>query len=147
MKFPPFFLAERKRLSLPLLEQLIRNYLNGSQERDIKLEFDDEFDAFWDYFQEKKDIISRVSDLCWDGVYYDLDFYVIAEYIKDRTKDSQFMIISLRNQMFELANELIGIYKTFDITKVVIFNPNSYDVKGKKIEEKKSYKRKQWKYS
>ena len=69
---------------------------------------------------------------------------VIAEYIKDRTKDSQFMIISLRNQMFELANELIGIYKTFDITKVVIFNPNSYDVKGKKIEEKKkNYKRKQ----
>ena len=58
---------------------------------------------------------------------------VIAEYIKERTKDSQFMIISLRNQMFELANELIGIYKTFDITKVVVFNPNSYDVKGNPI--------------
>ena len=58
---------------------------------------------------------------------------VIAEYIKERTKDSQFMIISLRNQMFELANELIGIYKTFDITKVVVFNPNSYDVKGNLI--------------
>ena len=58
---------------------------------------------------------------------------VIAEYIKERTKDSQFMIISLRNQMFELANELIGIYKTFDITKVVVFNPNSYDVRGKPI--------------
>ena len=40
---------------------------------------------------------------------------VIADYIKDRTKDSQFIIISLRNQMFENANELIGIYKTFDI--------------------------------
>ena len=58
---------------------------------------------------------------------------VIAEYIKERTKDSQFMIISLRNQMFELANELIGIYKTFDITKVVVFNPNSYDVRGKPV--------------
>ena len=58
---------------------------------------------------------------------------VIAEYIKERTKDSQFMIISLRNQMFELANELIGIYKTFDITKVVVFNPNSYDVRGRQI--------------
>ena len=58
---------------------------------------------------------------------------VIAEYIKERTKDSQFMIISLRNQMFELANELIGIYKTFDITKVVVFNPNSYDVRGRPV--------------
>jgi structural maintenance of chromosome 4 len=63
---------------------------------------------------------------------------VIAEYIKERTKDSQFMIISLRNQMFELANELIGIYKTFDITKVVVFDPNSYDVKGRQISSQKS---------
>ena len=62
---------------------------------------------------------------------------VIADYIKDRTKDSQFIIISLRNQMFENANELIGIYKTFDITKVVIFNPNAYDVRGNPIVVKK----------
>ena len=62
---------------------------------------------------------------------------VIADYIKERTKDSQFIIISLRNQMFENSNELIGIYKTFDITKVVIFNPNSYDVRGNPIVEKK----------
>ena len=62
---------------------------------------------------------------------------VIADYIKDRTKDSQFIIISLRNQMFENANELIGIYKTFDITKVVIFNPNAYDVRGNPIKEQK----------
>ena len=27
----PIFIAENKRISLPLLEQLIRNYLNGSQ--------------------------------------------------------------------------------------------------------------------
>ena len=39
--------------------------------------------------------------------------------------------------MFENANELIGIYKTFDITKVVIFNPNAYDVRGNPIVEKK----------
>ena len=65
---------------------------------------------------------------------------VIADYIKDRTKDSQFIIISLRNQMFENANELIGIYKTFDITKVVIFNPNAYDVRGNPIIEKKEKK-------
>ena len=62
---------------------------------------------------------------------------VIADYIKERTKDSQFIIISLRNQMFENANELIGIYKTFDITKVVIFNPNAYDVRGNPVSNKK----------
>ena len=65
---------------------------------------------------------------------------VIADYIKERTKDSQFMIISLRNQMFENANELIGIYKTFDITKVVIFNPNAYDIKGNPVIEQKHAK-------
>ena len=32
--------------------------------------------------------------------------------------------------MFELANKLIGIYKTFDITKSVIFDSFSFDVKG-----------------
>ena len=62
---------------------------------------------------------------------------VIADYLKDRTKDSQFIIISLRNQMFENANELIGIYKTFDVTNVVIFNPNAYDVRGVSNKKKK----------
>ena len=60
----------------------------------------------------------------------------IAEFIKKKTKDAQFIIISLRNQMFEVANELIGIYKTFDNTKIVIFNPKSYDIKGRKIVNK-----------
>ena len=87
----PIFLAERKRLSLPLLEQLIRNYLNGSQERDIKLQFDDEFDKFWDYFKDKKDIISRVSKLNGDGLNIDLDSYFklnISEYeIKEGIKN------------------------------------------------------------
>ena len=60
----------------------------------------------------------------------------IAEYIKKKAKDAQFIIISLRNQMYEVANELIGIYKTFDNSKLVIFNPNSFDVRGRKIVNK-----------
>ena len=59
----PIFTAERKRLPFPLLEQLIRNYLNGNEDRDIQLIFDDEFEQFWDYFKNKEDIISRVSKL------------------------------------------------------------------------------------
>ena len=52
--------------------------------------------------------------------------------------DSQFIIISLRNYMFELANKLVGIYKTFDITKTITFDPTSYDVTGETKEEEKN---------
>ncbi|KAF9003737.1 RecF/RecN/SMC protein [Hymenopellis radicata] len=41
---------------------------------------------------------------------------IVANYIKDRTKNAQFIIISLRNNMFELSNRLIGIYKTSNAT-------------------------------
>lgn len=36
---------------------------------------------------------------------------VVANYIKERTKNAQFVVISLRNNMFELAQQLVGIYK------------------------------------
>ena len=48
---------------------------------------------------------------------------IVANYIKERTKNAQFIIISLRNNMFELADRLIGIYKTHDVTKSVAINP------------------------
>lgn len=43
---------------------------------------------------------------------------IVGHYIKERTKDAQFVIISLRNNMFELADRLVGIYKTHNQTKV-----------------------------
>jgi len=48
---------------------------------------------------------------------------IVANYIKERTRDAQFIIISLRNNMFELADRLVGIYKTADVTKSVTINP------------------------
>ncbi|KAK6876282.1 Structural maintenance of chromosomes protein 4 [Candida tropicalis] len=36
---------------------------------------------------------------------------IIANYIKERTKNAQFVVISLRNNMFELSQQLVGIYK------------------------------------
>lgn len=48
---------------------------------------------------------------------------IVANYIKERTTAAQFIIISLRNNMFELADRLIGIYKTFDVTKSVTLDP------------------------
>ncbi|KAJ3715083.1 RecF/RecN/SMC N terminal domain-containing protein [Lentinula raphanica] len=44
---------------------------------------------------------------------------IIANYIKDRTKNAQFIIISLRNDMFELSHRLIGIYKTANVTQSI----------------------------
>jgi structural maintenance of chromosome 4 len=36
---------------------------------------------------------------------------IVAGYIKERTKNAQFIVISLRNNMFELAARLVGVYK------------------------------------
>ncbi|KAI8647730.1 RecF/RecN/SMC N terminal domain-containing protein, partial [Parasitella parasitica] len=49
---------------------------------------------------------------------------IVANYIAERTKDAQFVIISLRNNMFELADRLVGIYKTSHCTKSIAINPN-----------------------
>ena len=48
---------------------------------------------------------------------------VIVLLFQERTKNAQFIIISLRNNMFELADRLIGIYKTYNCTKSVTINP------------------------
>lgn len=36
---------------------------------------------------------------------------IIASYIQQRTKNAQFIVISLRNNMFELSARLVGVYK------------------------------------
>lgn len=50
---------------------------------------------------------------------------------QDRTKNAQFVIISLRSNMFELADRLVGIYKTYDCTKSVTINPQSYGLQAR----------------
>jgi len=53
---------------------------------------------------------------------------IIANYIKERTKNAQFIIVSLRNFMFELADRLVGIYKTNNCTKSVTIDPKAFTV-------------------
>ena len=73
---------------------------------------------------------------CMDEIDAALDFQnvaIVGKYIRDgvckqgnganmhaaggaMAKGSQFIIISLRNNMFELADKLVGIYKTNDVT-------------------------------
>jgi structural maintenance of chromosome 4 len=69
----------------------------------------------------KPDRVSQPTPLYFmDEIDAALDFRnvsIVANYIKDRTKNAQFIIISLRNDMFELSHRLIGIYKTSNQTK------------------------------
>lgn len=55
---------------------------------------------------------------------------IVANYIKDRTKNAQFIIISLRNNMFELADRLVGIYKTHNCTKSITIDPKKFSDQG-----------------
>lgn len=55
---------------------------------------------------------------------------IVANYIKERTRNAQFIIISLRNNMFELADRLVGIYKTDNVTKSVTINPRAFGIEA-----------------
>ena len=51
---------------------------------------------------------------------------IVANYIKERTKNAQFIVISLRNNMFELAARLVGVYKVNHMTKSVTIENKDY---------------------
>ncbi|KAL4741371.1 RecF/RecN/SMC [Aspergillus similis] len=51
---------------------------------------------------------------------------IVASYIKERTKNAQFVVISLRNNMFELASRLVGVYKVNHMTKSVTIENKDY---------------------
>ncbi|KAG6009177.1 hypothetical protein E4U43_000036 [Claviceps pusilla] len=51
---------------------------------------------------------------------------IVANYIKERTKNAQFIVISLRNNMFELAARLVGVYKVNHMTKSVTIDNKDY---------------------
>eukprot|EP00768_Dysnectes_brevis_P004155 gnl/Dysnectes_brevis/2963_a3644_710.p1 GENE.gnl/Dysnectes_brevis/2963_a3644_710~~gnl/Dysnectes_brevis/2963_a3644_710.p1 ORF type:complete len:1242 (-),score=281.18 gnl/Dysnectes_brevis/2963_a3644_710:34-3759(-) len=50
---------------------------------------------------------------------------IVANYVRDQTLHSgaQFVVISLRNNTFELADRLVGVYKTHNCSKVVRIDP------------------------
>ncbi|OTA53160.1 nuclear condensin complex subunit Smc4 [Hypoxylon sp. EC38] len=55
---------------------------------------------------------------------------IVANYIKERTKNAQFVVISLRNNMFELAARLVGVYKVNHMTKSVTIENRDYITRG-----------------
>lgn len=71
---------------------------------------------------------------CLDEIDASLDYQnasIIGKYLQRKAKDCQFIIISLRNNMFELANKLIGVYMINEVTNVAIFSPNKMMIQGK----------------
>jgi len=63
---------------------------------------------------------------CMDEIDAALDYKNVAiagKYIREKAKNCQFIIISLRNNMFDLAQKMVGIYKTHDVTKTLTINP------------------------
>lgn len=56
-------------------------------------------------------------------------FCFVYHSCQEQTKNAQFIIISLRNNMFEMADRLIGIYKTHNTTKNVGINPKTIVLK------------------
>ena len=48
---------------------------------------------------------------------------IIANYLKERTTNAQFIVVSLRNNMFELADRLVGIFKIEDCTSSLSVDP------------------------
>lgn len=48
---------------------------------------------------------------------------IIAHYIRSQTKNAQFVVVSLRNHMFETAHKLIGITKENNCTSTISFVP------------------------
>lgn len=51
---------------------------------------------------------------------------IIGNYIKERTKNTQFIVISLRSNMFELADYLVGIYKTHNCSHCVALDVGKF---------------------
>ncbi|XP_054714087.1 structural maintenance of chromosomes protein 4-like [Uloborus diversus] len=65
---------------------------------------------------------------------------IIGSHIRESTKNAQFIVISLRENMFQLANHLVGIYKTNNRTKNMILSSEllkRFQEEEDKKEEKK----------
>jgi len=55
----PCISCERFTLSHPLLEQLLNNYIQEDEDNYIFAKFDEDFQGFYDYFKDKKEIMMR----------------------------------------------------------------------------------------
>lgn len=52
---------------------------------------------------------------------------IVANYVKERTRNAQFIVISLRNNMFEVGNRLVGIYKVDHVSHTLTIDPHAFE--------------------
>lgn len=65
-------------------------------------------------------------------IYFSFGFIFYLILFKERTKNAQFIIISLRNNMFELCNRLFGIYKVRNCTSAAFIAPELIELEEKR---------------
>lgn len=53
---------------------------------------------------------------------------VIANYIYEKAKNAQFLIVSLRNNMFELSDTIIGVFKNDGLSKTLLFDTKNMNI-------------------
>lgn len=58
---------------------------------------------------------------------------IVANYVLGQATGAQFIIISLRNNMFELAHQLVGVCKVNDITSTLVLMPRAFQQKIAKL--------------
>lgn len=51
---------------------------------------------------------------------------IVANYLLSQTCGAQFIIISLRNNMFEVAHQLVGVCKVKDVTRTLVLMPRGF---------------------
>ncbi|KEG09909.1 putative structural maintenance of chromosome protein 4 [Trypanosoma grayi] len=51
---------------------------------------------------------------------------IVANYLLRQASGAQFIIISLRNNMFEMAHQLVGVCKVMDVTRTLVLMPKGF---------------------
>ncbi|RNF08495.1 putative structural maintenance of chromosome protein 4 [Trypanosoma rangeli] len=51
---------------------------------------------------------------------------IVANYLLRQANGAQFIIISLRNNMFEMAHQLVGVCKVKDVTRTLVLMPRGF---------------------
>lgn len=59
---------------------------------------------------------------------------IVAKFVKRKTQNAQFLVISLRNSMFEVAEQLFGVYKEAKTSRIVSLVPHIFTRKFLEIE-------------
>jgi len=52
--------------------------------------------------------------------------YCNEHFLQEQTRNAQFIVVSLRENMFEIADRLVGIFKTQNCTKSIAVDPSKF---------------------